>query len=199
MLTTRTVALSYFLMGGIVSGCGGGGSGSGGDEQPFNVTVPLSLAESTLADEDYANCYDELGELTARVYLFEGSPQRLDDIDGQLPEPMSVIAAKSHQADTYLFELNITEPGSYRAAITCDAVSDNPETDDELTFLFPHNLRISETAINDVREDLALPEQHLESENFCFECHTVSGNYDLSRVNHDFVSKTCEDCHSSTK
>lgn len=68
------------------------------------------------------------------VYVFEGSVTP-DDIDGT-GDPVATVEATPNAAGDYVYR-TLLEPGSYTVVFTCEAGNDDPEAEDDITFLNP--------------------------------------------------------------
>lgn len=73
---------------------------------------------------------------TPAVYVYEGSGVTPDDIDTDLntPDPVTTATVKLDNG-TYRYKAAYLEAGSYTVAFTCDAGTDDPTTNDVLTFV----------------------------------------------------------------
>jgi hypothetical protein len=68
------------------------------------------------------------------VYVFAGAVTP-DDVD-ETDDPVATVEATLNAAGDYVYR-TLLEPGSYTVMFTCEAGNDDPETDDEITFLSP--------------------------------------------------------------
>jgi hypothetical protein len=68
------------------------------------------------------------------VYVFEGSVTP-DDIDGT-GDAVATVEATPNAAGDYVYR-TLLEPGSYTVVFSCEAGNDDPEADDDITFLNP--------------------------------------------------------------
>ena len=68
------------------------------------------------------------------VYVFEGNVTP-DDVDGT-GDPVATVEAKRNAAGDYDYR-TLLEPGTYTVVFSCEAGNDDPETDDDITFLNP--------------------------------------------------------------
>lgn len=73
------------------------------------------------------------GEVGA-VYIYSGSVTP-DDIDGTGIEPFASVRVVDDTPDDTFF-IGMLDPGTYTYALTCDALADNPETDNNATVAF---------------------------------------------------------------
>jgi hypothetical protein len=95
------------------------------------ATVGTSLDPAT------NNCAsDDNVDLTVGnvVYVFEGS-MTPDDVDGT-DDPVATVKAKRNAAGDYVYR-TLLEPGTYTVVFTCEAGNDEPEADDDISFLNP--------------------------------------------------------------
>lgn len=91
----------------------------------------------TSLDPAVNNCAsDDKADLTVGnvVYVFEGDVKP-DDVDGT-DDPVATVAAKRNAAGDYEYR-TLLEPGSYTVVFSCEARNDDPEADDDITFLKP--------------------------------------------------------------
>jgi hypothetical protein len=68
------------------------------------------------------------------VYVFEGDVTP-DDVDGT-DDPIATVEAKRNAAGDYDYR-TLLEPGTYTVVFSCEAGNDDPEADDDITFLDP--------------------------------------------------------------
>lgn len=71
------------------------------------------------------------------VYIYTGEPAILDDI-GSAAEPLTAAAVSLVESEAGLtgeYEVGFLEPGDYTVGLTCQANLDDPEVDDNITFL----------------------------------------------------------------
>lgn len=91
-----------------------------------------------------ANCSDSSPVTGNAVYVFAGSNAELDDMDNQLPEPVTTALLTFNTATgLYDYEVGFLPEGSYTVAYTCMADLDNPEVDDEIFFQQTINASVS--------------------------------------------------------
>lgn len=95
-----------------------------------NIDPALTLA---------ANCSDNNSVTGNAVYVFAGFDAVLDDIDNQLPEPVTTALVTS----TYEYEVGFLPQGDYTVAYTCMADLDDPENDDVIEFQSVTNITVS--------------------------------------------------------
>jgi hypothetical protein len=68
------------------------------------------------------------------VYVFEGSVTP-DDVDGT-GDPVATVEATPNAAGDYVYR-TLLAPGTYTVVFSCEAGNDEPEADDDITFLNP--------------------------------------------------------------
>jgi Domain of unknown function (DUF4382) len=102
-------------------------------------TLSGTVAMTNVTD---TSCSNDLNLDTGNVvYVFAGADATPDDIDAIDPEPVATIAVKQNNNGDYVYK-SILSPGDYTVAFTCQAGSDDPETDDAIVFLSPANATI---------------------------------------------------------
>jgi hypothetical protein len=101
-------------------------------------TVAASLATA-------AGCTGDVNLDTGNaVYIYAGSGETPDDIDGMDPDPVATAAVKQNAAGAYTYK-TILSPGDYTIAFTCQAKSDDPTTNDPIAFVGPRTVSIVDT------------------------------------------------------
>jgi len=91
----------------------------------------------TSLDPAVNNCAsDDKADLTVGnvVYVFEGDVKP-NDVDGT-DDAVATVAAKRNAAGDYVYR-TLLQPGTYTVVFTCEAGNDDPEDDDDITFLKP--------------------------------------------------------------
>jgi hypothetical protein len=68
------------------------------------------------------------------VYVFEGDVTP-DDVDGT-GDPIATVKATRNAAGDYVYR-TLLQPGTYTVVFSCEAGNDDPEADDDITFLSP--------------------------------------------------------------
>ncbi len=120
-----------------------GQSGPGGDIYFLRPTLRLvstpdsGRIEGTLAASAFTGvdgCHDD-PLVGYAVYLFEGSGQTPNDLDGTQPEPVVTARTALNDESRYAYTAAYLAPGEYTIAATCKAHMDDPETDDVLDFV----------------------------------------------------------------
>ncbi len=76
------------------------------------------------------------------VYVFAGAGVTPDDIDGNAAEPVTTATVK-FDGGAYRYTAAFLEAGSYTVALTCQAATDDPATDDGLVFLGTTTVSVS--------------------------------------------------------
>jgi len=91
-------------------------------------------------------CPDDLPDTGNAIYVFSGADAEVDDIDSNLPEPVTT-ALLTFNTDTgeYDYEIGFLPEGSYTVAYTCMANLDDPKTDDPIVFSQITNVTISKS------------------------------------------------------
>jgi len=90
------------------------------------------------------------------VYVFEGSGVAPDDVDGNDAEPVTTVQVTNEDGDdTYTGVAGFLEAGTYTVAYTCNPEDDDPEADDDLTFMDDIDIEVTAGETSDY--DLPLP------------------------------------------
>lgn len=129
-------------------------------------TVAGTIADSLINDE---NCTSQLESETLEgnaVYLYSGSDADTGDIylDAQgdpadTSNPITTANVRyNSESDSYQYEIGFVPAGQYTLAFTCQALDDNPETDDTLAFPALKNISVAA----DATTTADLPEADLE-------------------------------------
>ena len=117
-------------------------------------TVTGTIADSLINDE---TCTSQLEGETLEgnaVYLYSGNDAETGDIyldsQGQPADSSNPITTANvrynSESDSYQYEIGFVPAAPYTLAFTCQALDDNPETDDALTFLASKNISVSADA-----------------------------------------------------
>jgi uncharacterized protein DUF4382 len=93
------------------------------------VGTSLDPATNNCASDDKVDL--KVGNV---VYVFEGSVTP-DDVDGT-GDPVATVEATPNAAGDYVYH-TLLEPGTYTVVFSCEAGNDDPEADDDITFLNP--------------------------------------------------------------
>jgi hypothetical protein len=97
------------------------------------VAMPLVTA---------AGCANDLNlDIGNSVYIYEGADVVPDDFDADAPEPVAATAVTQNQTGEYVYE-TLLSPGTYTVAFTCQAMSDMPDTSEDIAFVQPTNATI---------------------------------------------------------
>ncbi len=84
----------------------------------------------------------DCGQNGAAVYVFEGSDVVADDM-GSATAPISSANVKYNaEQGTYDYTAAFLAPGDYTVALTCQAINDDPETDDDIMFEASNNATV---------------------------------------------------------
>lgn len=112
----------------------------------------LRLANNSLSssitgniDIDFSTiikCFDAYPKGIA-VYLFEGHSVNPEDMDDQGDEPFSTSLIKFNDSGDMLYTFGFIPAGDYTISLTCEADDDEPESDDDITFLASKNITLS--------------------------------------------------------
>jgi hypothetical protein len=97
-----------------------------------------TIAATTFSTSGANNCAADDPDLSVGnvVYVFEGSVTP-DDLDGA-GDAVATVTARSNAAGDYVYR-TLIEPGTYTVVFSCQAGNDEPEADDDITFLNPVN------------------------------------------------------------
>jgi len=102
----------------------------------INGTVELTA----LTD---ASCPDNDPATGNAVYLFDGLNTSPDDVDNNGVEPVaSALVELNNATGIYEYSFGFLEAGKYAAAYTCEAVLDDPTTDDDINFNRTANINL---------------------------------------------------------
>jgi uncharacterized protein DUF4382 len=93
------------------------------------VGTSLDPAVNNCASDDKVDL--DVGNV---VYVFEGDVTP-DDVDGT-GDALATVEAKRNAAGDYEYR-TLLEPGTYTVVFSCEAGNDDPEADDDITFLKP--------------------------------------------------------------
>ena len=92
-------------------------------------------------------CFDN----GAAIYIYEGHNVAADDLGSNIEPLSSANVNYDSSLNTYNYTAAYLSPGDYTLAITCEAANDDPELDDEITFLELTNTAVetdSTTTVN---------------------------------------------------
>lgn len=93
-------------------------------------------AISGVIQGDSAQCAEDE---VAAVYIYSGevTPEDMDDANDPADEPFASVLVQQQLADDSFF-IGMLDPGTYTLAYTCDALTDDPEAnDDSVNFFEP--------------------------------------------------------------
>lgn len=114
-------------------------------------TIRGSVSGSLLADSSCTA--DPVSGEGAAVYLYSGLDVPPDDVDNNPAEPLTsaLLTPRNDGSNLFDYEIGFLLAGSYTAAFTCNAISDDPDTDDRSgsssdTVLFSEGQNVSVTA-----------------------------------------------------
>jgi hypothetical protein len=93
------------------------------------VGTSLDPAVNNCASDDKVDL--DVGNV---VYVFEGNVTP-DDVDGT-GDPVATVEAKRNTAGDYVYR-TLVQPGTYTVVFSCEAGNDDPEAEDDITFLNP--------------------------------------------------------------
>ncbi len=97
----------------------------------------FAYVEGTVTDTTYDTC---TAEQVASVYVYNGFDAVADDM-GSATE---VVTSSYVSADAgHFFYVGPVDPGEYTFAFTCDSLNDDPEADDDITFISSINVSLS--------------------------------------------------------
>jgi|GEM_PF-107091 len=108
-----------------------------------------SIAGSVDGEVITEYCEDPANQSGA-VYVYSGADATLSDVRDGENDPL-VTALVHESGGDYTFEAGFLAEGEYTVAYTCDAINDDPETEDSLVFLGATNATVeadAETEVN---------------------------------------------------
>ena len=84
------------------------------------------------------------------VYAYQGTDIVPDDVDGINSDPITTSQVKLNNQGLYGYTLGFLNEGSYTVTFTCDAGSDNPDSNDMLNYIGTRNVTVlaGQTAIH---------------------------------------------------
>lgn len=98
--------------------------------------------DGVVRPDDFAACNDN----EYAVYVFEGADAEPVDIninrDDDEPNPLT-SAQVAFDEDEYQYTVGFLSAGDYTLSFTCEAGSDDPEADDDLTFVAEQNVTVT--------------------------------------------------------
>lgn len=105
-------------------------------------SIAGTVADGLLMDE---SCANDLGWDTGNaVYVYEGNvhPDDIDDIGWIGVEPLTTALVQQDTSGAYAYSVTFLSPGDYTVALNCQGESEDPEADDDLTFVQPTNVTV---------------------------------------------------------
>ena len=112
-------------------------------------TLSGTVAEALVTDE---NCSNDLAAQTGNaVYIYNGMTDSPGDIADAENDPLMTATVTQDAAGVYTYEVNYLSVGEFTAAFTCQANSDDSETDDDIVFSAPQSFVIEDgitTSVN---------------------------------------------------
>ncbi len=112
-------------------------------------TLSGTVAEALVTDE---NCSNDLAAQTGNaVYIYNGMTDTPGDVADAENDPLMTATVTQDAAGVYTYEVNYLSVGEFTAAFTCQANSDDSETDDDIVFSAPQSFVIEDgitTSVN---------------------------------------------------
>ncbi len=105
-------------------------------------SIAGTVADGLLMDD---TCENDLAADTGNnVYVYEGHNVGPDDIGGSGVEPLTTapVVLDMNTAGAYTYRVTFLSPGDYTLALNCQGANEDPEVDDDLTFLQPTNTTV---------------------------------------------------------
>jgi len=93
-----------------------------------------------------ASACGEEAENNGAVYLYTGTVETAEDINGTDTDPLATAMVD----DEGTYEIGFIPEGQYSAAYTCDSAQDNPQAEDELSFYGLTTLEVSADTTTEV-------------------------------------------------
>ena len=97
------------------------------------------------------------GTALGAVYVYSGDDVVVDDVGGAGVDPLASGAVTVSEQGAYVYQIGFLLAGDYTISYTCDAASDNPESDDVLDFFGNQNIDITAGATTTVDFTAAVP------------------------------------------
>lgn len=89
------------------------------------------------------SCDNDLAAQTGNaVYIYNGTVDTPGDIGDAQNEPLTTATVRQDESGSYAYEVHFLPVGNYTAAFTCQANSDDSESDDDIEFLEPQSFVI---------------------------------------------------------
>ncbi len=95
----------------------------------------------TVAGELIASACADASLDAGAVYAFVGSDAVADDVDGDAGDPLTSALINENEG-VYSYELGFMPVGTYTLAYTCEAATDDPESDDVIVFAEQANAEV---------------------------------------------------------
>ena len=112
-------------------------------------TLNGTVAEALVTNDD---CSNDLAAQTGNaVYIYNGTTDTPGDVGDAENDPFVTATVMQDGDGVYTYEVNFLSVGEYTAAFTCQANSDDSETDDEIVFSAPQPFVIEDgvtTSVN---------------------------------------------------
>lgn len=126
-----------------------------GQDQEWKLRPALRITDmmesgtiSGMVDEGLLSgdpCTSDLAEDTGNsVYIFAGHDATLEDIHTVESDPVTTAAVTQDENGTYSYSAAYMSTGDYTVAVTCQALDDDPETDDSLEFSPSQNVSVTD-------------------------------------------------------
>jgi hypothetical protein len=81
------------------------------------------------------------------VYLYQGEDIDPDDIGSGGTQPFATTAVISNFGSQSTYELRLLPPGDYTVALTCNGEIDEPDSDDDVSFISTANVTVDEDQV----------------------------------------------------
>jgi len=157
------------------------------DQAAISVNVDVNRAPIS----NTCNSAENLN--AAKIYVVEGSVDRIDTITAADITPILMTPLIDDQDGIYRFVLTFASNGDYTALLSCSLATE-PSA---ITFVTGYHFFVTFQDMSGV--DISqLPEMHLNTTNACFSCHAFGNNYIVSSVNHDAIEAVCSECHTNS-
>ena len=101
-------------------------------------TVADSLTSDALNEPVETQCNNDPNDYSGNVvYVFEGAvtPDDIRTMDDTDVDPLTTANVRQDINGIYRYSVAFLSPGDYTVAFTCQGLSEDPETDDELVFV----------------------------------------------------------------
>jgi hypothetical protein len=105
-------------------------------------TLVGAVVETLVTD---ASCSNDLAAQTGNaVYIYNGVTDTPGDVGDAVNDPFMTATVTQDGAGVYTYEVNFLSVGEYTAAFTCQANSDDSETDGDIVFSAPQTFMIED-------------------------------------------------------